>query len=188
MVSFISIKRWLTRNSSPICLFGFFHAIHVSSIVSALVMMTIKMTITWFVWIGMRIKSPWQTITWFLVQIVFLPFSLPFVYMCLLCSPHWIYVNCHIDFYPTNACSMYALSLPSFPFFFSPVYFVCDRKTCLACKCPRETHAIYQEQLTSVKERLGFKPSTNISTLDAKQSGYTWIPPGIMTANKVFAR
>lgn len=63
-----------------------------------------------------------------------------------------------------------------------------DRKTCLACKCPRETHAIYQEQLTSVKERLGFKPSTNISTLDAHQLGYTWIPPGIMTANKVFAR
>lgn len=59
------------------------------------------------------------------------------------------------------------------------------RKTCLVCKCPRDTHAIYQEQVTSVKERLGFKPTTNVSTLDAKQLGYTWIPPGITTTNKV---
>lgn len=55
------------------------------------------------------------------------------------------------------------------------------------CKCPRETHAIYQEQVSSVKERLGFRPSTSISTLDAKQLGYTWIPPGITTTTKVLS-
>lgn len=60
------------------------------------------------------------------------------------------------------------------------------RKTCLVCKCPRETHAIYQEQLTSVKERLGFKPTANLSTLNAEQLGYAWIPPGVGTANKVY--
>lgn len=59
------------------------------------------------------------------------------------------------------------------------------RKTCLVCKCPRETHAIYQEQVTSVKERLGLKTATNVTTLDGKQLGYTWIPPGITTTNKV---
>ncbi|XP_055315709.1 prickle planar cell polarity protein 3 isoform X4 [Sitodiplosis mosellana] len=59
------------------------------------------------------------------------------------------------------------------------------RKTCLVCKCPRENHAIYQEQVTSVKERLGFKPTANISTLNAQQLGYTWVPPGITTANKI---
>lgn len=59
------------------------------------------------------------------------------------------------------------------------------RKTCQACKCPRENHAIYQEQVTSVRERLGLKPSTHTSKVDAKQLGYTWVPPGIMTSAKV---
>lgn len=65
------------------------------------------------------------------------------------------------------------------------IFIIDCRKTCLVCKCPRETHAIYQEQVTSVKERLGLKPTANTSTLDAKQLGYTWIPPGIMAVNTV---
>lgn len=62
------------------------------------------------------------------------------------------------------------------------------RKTCLVCKCPRETHAIYQEQVTSVKERLGLKSTPNLSTLNAEQLGYAWIPPGISTATKVLGK
>lgn len=59
------------------------------------------------------------------------------------------------------------------------------RKTCQACKCSRDTHAIYHEQVTSVRERLGFKPEMHLSKIDPKQVGYTWVPPGIMTASKV---
>lgn len=59
------------------------------------------------------------------------------------------------------------------------------RKTCQACKCPRETHSIYQEQVTSVRERLGLKPSTHSTKIDANHLGYTWLPPGIVTPTKV---
>lgn len=59
------------------------------------------------------------------------------------------------------------------------------RKTCQACKCSRDTHAIYHEQVTSVRDRLGFKPEMQLSKIDPKQVGYTWVPPGIMTSSKV---
>lgn len=61
------------------------------------------------------------------------------------------------------------------------------RKTCQACKCTRDTHAIYQEQVTSVRERLGFKPDMHTSKIDPRHVGYTWVPPGIMTSSKVFS-
>lgn len=59
------------------------------------------------------------------------------------------------------------------------------RKTCQACKCPRDTHAIYHEQLVSVRDRLGFKQDTHTSKVDARQMGYTWVPPGLLTSAKV---
>lgn len=59
------------------------------------------------------------------------------------------------------------------------------RKTCQECKCPRETHAVYHEQLTTVRERLGFKHDTNTSRVDPRQMGYTWVPPGILTSAKI---
>lgn len=59
------------------------------------------------------------------------------------------------------------------------------RKTCQECKCPRETHAVYHEQLTSVRERLGFKHDSNTSRVDPRQMGYTWVPPGILTSAKI---
>lgn len=80
---------------------------------------------------------------------------------------------------------LHALPSNALNVLFSTFNLLSFRKTCLVCKCPRDTHAIYQEQVTSVKERLGFKPTANLSTLDAKQMGYTWIPPGITTTNKV---
>lgn len=54
-----------------------------------------------------------------------------------------------------------------------------SRKTCQACKCPRENHEIYHEQLQNVKERLGFKIDSKTSQIDAKKLGYTWTPPGV---------
>ncbi|KAL7048974.1 hypothetical protein ACKWTF_003557 [Chironomus riparius] len=59
------------------------------------------------------------------------------------------------------------------------------RKTCQACKCPRENHEIYHEQLQNVKERLGFKIDSKTSQIDAKKLGYTWTPPGILTSSKI---
>lgn len=76
--------------------------------------------------------------------------------------------------------SRYVAYNTRFSFFFVSIF----RKTCQACKCPRETHSIYQEQVTSVRERLGLKP-TNSSKMDADQLGYTWTPPGIVTPSKV---
>ncbi|XP_055629914.1 prickle planar cell polarity protein 3-B isoform X5 [Toxorhynchites rutilus septentrionalis] len=58
-------------------------------------------------------------------------------------------------------------------------------KTCQECKCPRETHAVYHEQVTSVRERLGFKHDSNTSRVDPRQMGYTWVPPGILTSAKI---
>jgi prickle len=54
-------------------------------------------------------------------------------------------------------------------------FFVLSRKTCEACKCPRETHAVYHEQLSSVRDRLGFKVDTQTSKIDPRQLGYTWV-------------
>lgn len=59
------------------------------------------------------------------------------------------------------------------------------RKTCQACKCPRESHAIYHQQLVSVRERLGFKPELQASKIDPHQLGYAWGPPGVLTSAKV---
>lgn len=69
-------------------------------------------------------------------------------------------------------------------FNFSLLFFI-SRKTCQACKCPRETHAIYQEQLISVRDRLGFKQDSHTSKVDPRQLGYTWVPPGLLTSAKV---
>ncbi|XP_055700795.1 prickle planar cell polarity protein 3-like isoform X5 [Phlebotomus papatasi] len=60
-----------------------------------------------------------------------------------------------------------------------------DEKTCQACKCPRDTHAVYHQQLTSVRDRLGFKSDSHTSKIDARQLGYTWAPPGLLTSAKV---
>uniref|UniRef100_A0A182NH09 LIM zinc-binding domain-containing protein n=1 Tax=Anopheles dirus TaxID=7168 RepID=A0A182NH09_9DIPT len=65
------------------------------------------------------------------------------------------------------------------------LYDLIVRKTCQECKCPRETHAVYHEQLTTVRERLGFKHDTNTSRVDPRQMGYTWVPPGILTSAKI---
>lgn len=55
------------------------------------------------------------------------------------------------------------------------------RKTCQACKCPRENHEVYHEQLKNVKERLGVKlDTTKTSQIDPKKLGYTWTPPGVI--------
>lgn len=70
---------------------------------------------------------------------------------------------------------------------FSNTYNMCllNRKTCQACKCPRDTHAVYHQQLTSVRDRLGFKSDSHTSKIDARQLGYTWAPPGLLTSAKV---
>lgn len=59
------------------------------------------------------------------------------------------------------------------------------RKTCQACKCPRENHEIYHEQLLNVKERLGFKIDSKTSQIEPKKLGFTWTPPGILTSSKI---
>ncbi|CAO1310245.1 unnamed protein product [Diamesa tonsa] len=59
------------------------------------------------------------------------------------------------------------------------------RKTCQACKCPRENHEIYQEQLQTVRDRLGFKMDSKTSQIEPKKLGFTWAPPGILTSAKV---
>ncbi|XP_065358807.1 prickle planar cell polarity protein 3 isoform X3 [Calliphora vicina] len=60
------------------------------------------------------------------------------------------------------------------------------RKTCQSCKCPREAHAIYQQQTTSVHERLGFKVvSPAESGVEPRDLGYTWVPPGIRVSSRI---
>ncbi|XP_023031868.2 prickle planar cell polarity protein 3 isoform X4 [Drosophila willistoni] len=63
-----------------------------------------------------------------------------------------------------------------------------QRKTCQSCKCPREAHAIYQQQTTNVHERLGFKPMTPShadSSIEARDLGYTWVPPGVRVSSRI---
>ncbi|XP_014088341.1 prickle planar cell polarity protein 3 isoform X3 [Bactrocera oleae] len=60
------------------------------------------------------------------------------------------------------------------------------RKTCQSCKCPREAHAIYQQQTTTVHERLGFKVvSPAESGVEPRDLGYTWVPPGIRASSRI---
>ncbi|SPP85192.1 prickle planar cell polarity protein 3 isoform X6 [Drosophila guanche] len=60
------------------------------------------------------------------------------------------------------------------------------RKTCQSCKCPREAHAIYQQQTTNVHERLGFKlVSPADSGVEARDLGYTWVPPGVRASSRI---
>ncbi|KRF84141.1 prickle planar cell polarity protein 3 isoform X5 [Drosophila virilis] len=60
------------------------------------------------------------------------------------------------------------------------------RKTCQSCKCPREAHAIYQQQTTNVHERLGFKVvSPADSGVEPRDLGYTWVPPGVRASSRV---
>lgn len=60
------------------------------------------------------------------------------------------------------------------------------RKTCQSCKCPREAHAIYQQQSTTVHERLGFKVvSPADSGVDPRDLGYTWVPQGIRVSSRI---
>ncbi|XP_073842155.1 four and a half LIM domains protein limpet isoform X3 [Musca autumnalis] len=62
----------------------------------------------------------------------------------------------------------------------------CEKKTCQSCKCPREAHAIYQQQSTSVHERLGFKVvSPADSGVDPRDLGYTWVPQGIRVSSRI---
>ncbi|XP_036344220.1 prickle planar cell polarity protein 3-like, partial [Rhagoletis pomonella] len=59
-------------------------------------------------------------------------------------------------------------------------------KTCQSCKCPREAHAIYQQQTTTVHERLGFKVvSPAESGVEPRDLGYTWVPPGIRASSRI---
>ncbi|KRF84140.1 prickle planar cell polarity protein 3 isoform X4 [Drosophila virilis] len=61
-----------------------------------------------------------------------------------------------------------------------------ERKTCQSCKCPREAHAIYQQQTTNVHERLGFKVvSPADSGVEPRDLGYTWVPPGVRASSRV---
>ncbi|XP_043071234.1 prickle planar cell polarity protein 3 isoform X7 [Drosophila grimshawi] len=61
-----------------------------------------------------------------------------------------------------------------------------DKKTCQSCKCPREAHAIYQQQTTNVHERLGFKlVSPADSGVEPRDLGYTWVPPGVRASSRV---
>lgn len=61
-----------------------------------------------------------------------------------------------------------------------------SRKTCQSCKCPREAHAIYQQQTTNVHERLGFKlVSPADSGVEPRDLGYTWVPPGVRVSSRV---
>ncbi|XP_036671909.2 prickle planar cell polarity protein 3 isoform X4 [Drosophila suzukii] len=60
------------------------------------------------------------------------------------------------------------------------------RKTCQSCKCPREAHAIYQQQTTNVHERLGFKlVSPADSGVEARDLGFTWVPPGLRASSRI---
>ncbi|XP_023031869.1 prickle planar cell polarity protein 3 isoform X6 [Drosophila willistoni] len=68
------------------------------------------------------------------------------------------------------------------------IYDLIVRKTCQSCKCPREAHAIYQQQTTNVHERLGFKPMTPShadSSIEARDLGYTWVPPGVRVSSRI---
>ncbi|XP_016965395.2 prickle planar cell polarity protein 3 isoform X4 [Drosophila biarmipes] len=61
-----------------------------------------------------------------------------------------------------------------------------QRKTCQSCKCPREAHAIYQQQTTNVHERLGFKlVSPADSGVEARDLGFTWVPPGLRASSRI---
>ncbi|KMZ00136.1 prickle planar cell polarity protein 3 isoform X5 [Drosophila sechellia] len=61
-----------------------------------------------------------------------------------------------------------------------------QRKTCQSCKCPREAHAIYQQQTTNVHERLGFKlVSPADSGVEARDLGFTWVPPGVRASSRI---
>ncbi|KAM8709115.1 hypothetical protein ACLKA7_016000 [Drosophila subpalustris] len=66
------------------------------------------------------------------------------------------------------------------------IYDLIVRKTCQSCKCPREAHAIYQQQTTNVHERLGFKlVSPADSGVEPRDLGYTWVPPGVRVSSRV---
>ncbi|XP_012157675.1 prickle planar cell polarity protein 3 isoform X4 [Ceratitis capitata] len=66
------------------------------------------------------------------------------------------------------------------------IYDLVVRKTCQSCKCPREGHAIYQQQTTTVHERLGFKVvSPADSGVEPRDLGYTWVPPGIRASSRI---
>ncbi|KRF84138.1 prickle planar cell polarity protein 3 isoform X6 [Drosophila virilis] len=66
------------------------------------------------------------------------------------------------------------------------IYDLIVRKTCQSCKCPREAHAIYQQQTTNVHERLGFKVvSPADSGVEPRDLGYTWVPPGVRASSRV---
>lgn len=64
-------------------------------------------------------------------------------------------------------------------------YFGVFRKTCQVCKCPRENHEIYHEQLQNVKDRLGIKLDSKTSQTEPRKLGFTWAPPGILTSSKI---
>ncbi|XP_016965396.1 prickle planar cell polarity protein 3 isoform X6 [Drosophila biarmipes] len=66
------------------------------------------------------------------------------------------------------------------------IYDLIVRKTCQSCKCPREAHAIYQQQTTNVHERLGFKlVSPADSGVEARDLGFTWVPPGLRASSRI---
>lgn len=55
-----------------------------------------------------------------------------------------------------------------------------NRKTCKSCGCERLQHAVYHEELGSVRDRLGLRDATRANNHHA----YDWAPPGL-TAKQV---
>lgn len=90
----------------------------------------------------------------------------------------------HAIYFTSIVCYVWLMSITNlFLFFFTLLFF---RKTCQSCKCPREAHAIYQQQSTTVHERLGFKVvSPADSGVDPRDLGYTWVPQGIRVSSRI---
>ncbi|XP_064595087.1 four and a half LIM domains protein 2-like isoform X2 [Liolophura sinensis] len=57
------------------------------------------------------------------------------------------------------------------------------RNTCNNCRCPREIHDVYHEEVVNVRDRLGWKkqedPKLQVVKERALKEGYTWVPPGL---------
>lgn len=58
--------------------------------------------------------------------------------------------------------------------------FVCRRKNCARCKCPKDAHDILHDEWTSVKARLGLKADDAKEPIfEPRDAGYAWAPPGL---------
>ncbi|XP_067119116.1 prickle planar cell polarity protein 3-A-like isoform X2 [Centruroides vittatus] len=58
------------------------------------------------------------------------------------------------------------------------------RKVCNHCKCPRECHDVYSEDLINVRDRIGLKTAVDVLKSPPKENtenGHSWVPPGLST-------